>query len=504
MIGHIDDPPVLLAHSYYLALDPKQYAKMRPYPPLNTLHAATVLRDDGLPVAVFDAMLAADEGDFAAALEQHRPRVVVLYEDNFNFLSKMCLTRMRDAALTMIGMAVGAGCRVAVCGADVTDHPEVYLEAGASACLLGEGEHSMREVVARWLGPDPEAALVDVDGLAIVVDGEVVRTAKRSIERHPDVFGAPARDLVDIEAYRRAWTGAHGEFSLNLVSTRGCPYHCNWCAKPIWGQRYSMRSAAEVAEEFVQIAREHRPDHVWFADDIFGLRSDWLAEFARLVEEADVHLPFTVQSRCDLMTDDAVAALARAGCREVWLGAESGSQRVLDAMDKEITVGQIREARRRLGEHGIRACFFVQLGYPGETWSDIELTLALLRDTLPDDIGVSVSYPLPGTRFHEMVKLDLEDRANWESSGDLAMMFRGTYPTEIYRELHLSLHDDLDLRRRVLGLERCRHPMLDDVDLDTHEQRVVDRWQALRTRELAARQPNPTRLRIPVQVVATA
>ncbi len=259
---------------------------MRPYPPLNTLHAAAVLRNDGLDVAVFDSMLAEDESEFAASLAEHRPTVVVLYEDNFNFLSKMCLTRMREAALTMVGMALGAGCKVAVSGADVTDHPEVYLAAGAHACMVGEGEHTMREVVARWLGPEPDSSLDDVEGLAIRVGDQVARTPKRSIERHPDVFGAPARDLVDIEAYRQAWTEAHGRFSLNVVSTRGCPYHCNWCAKPIWGQRYSMRSAAEVADEFVMLHRDHRPDHVWFADDIFGLRSDWLAEFARLVDEA--------------------------------------------------------------------------------------------------------------------------------------------------------------------------------------------------------------------------
>ena len=173
-----------------------------------------------------------------------------------------------------------------------------------------------------------------------------------------------------------------------------------------------------------------RSDHLWFADDIFGLRSDWLANFADRLQGAGVAVPFTMQSRCDLMNEQAVDALARSGCFEVWLGAESGSQRVLDAMDKEITVEQIREARHRLGERGIRSCFFIQFGYPGETWADIELTVAMVADLLPDDIGVSVSYPLPGTRFHEMVKLELDDQANWEHSGDLAMMFKGSYGTE--------------------------------------------------------------------------
>jgi anaerobic magnesium-protoporphyrin IX monomethyl ester cyclase len=489
---------VLLAHSYFLQLDPKQHAKMKPYPPLNTLHAATVLRQDGIDVAVFDAMLAAHESEFQASLDEHRPEFVVLFEDNFNFLSKMCLTRMREAAIAMIGMAREAGCRVAACGADVTDHAEVYLAAGAEACLLGEGEHTMREVLARWRSDDPHQSLADIPGIATLHDGEVVNNGRRAIERHPDVFGLPARDLVDIEAYRAAWYSAHERFSLNIVSTRGCPYSCNWCAKPIWGQRYAMRSAEEVADEVILLAREYGPDHLWFADDIFGLRSDWLAAFADRIQAAGVRVPFTMQSRCDLMNEQAVDALARAGCEEVWLGAESGSQRILDAMDKEITVEQIRVARQRLGERGIRACFFIQFGYPGETWDDIESTIALVSEVMPDDIGISVSYPLPGTRFHEMVKLDLEKQENWAHSGDLAMMFKGTYPTEIYRELHLSLHDLHDLRRREAGLTRARHTMLPDLSLAEHHARVEARWAALRERQAGERTPNPTRLRIPV------
>ncbi|MET0578147.1 MAG: radical SAM protein [Ilumatobacteraceae bacterium] len=493
---------VLLAHSYFLRLDPKQHAKMRPYPPLNTLHAAAVLRNRGLEVAVFDSMLADDEEDFRQALAEHRPRIVVLYEDNFNFLSKMCLLRMREAALTMVGMSREVGCPVAVCGADVTDHADLYLAAGAGACLLGEGEHAMCEVVDQWLSDDPDGSLAGVAGVASMHEGQQVEGPHRPIERHPDVFGRPARDLVDIDAYRDLWTEHHGRFSLNMVSTRGCPYHCNWCAKPIWGQRYSMRSARDSAAELIDLHETYAPDHVWFADDIFGLRSDWLNEFAETLERAEVRVPFSMQSRCDLMTDKAVDALARAGCEEVWLGAESGSQRVLDAMDKETTVDDIRGARRRLGERGIRACFFIQFGYPGETWVDIEQTIALVAELLPDDIGVSVSYPLPGTRFHEMVELDLDTQANWESSGDLAMMFHGTYPTEIYRELHLSLHDDLDLRRREAGLSRARHAMIDDVPLDAHRARVEARWAALRAQEVAQRNPNPTRLRIPLAVAA--
>jgi radical SAM superfamily enzyme YgiQ (UPF0313 family) len=255
-----------------------------------------------------------------------------------------------------------------------------------------------------------------------------------------------------------------------------------------------MREALSVAHELHVVKRDITPDHVWFADDIFGLRPSWVTEFADEVERLDAQIPFTMQSRCDLMTDESVAGLRRAGCHEVWLGAESGSQAVLDAMDKGIAVDDIRMARARLGAAGIRACFFVQFGYPGETWADIETTIELVRETLPDDIGVSVSYPLPGTRFHTMVQGDLDGKANWAVSNDLEMMFHGTYTSPFYRRLHLALHDDLDLRRRRAGHSRARHASLPEVELAEHERRVAAAWDEVHALEQSCRNANPTTL----------
>ena len=183
-----------------------------------------------------------------------------------------------------------------------------------------------------------------------------------------------------------------------------------------------------------------QPDNIWFADDIFALSPRWTSEFANAVGELDARIPFRMQSRCDLMTRETVAALKAAGCAEVWMGAESGSQRVLDAMDKGIRVEEIFAARENLRRHGIRACFFLQFGYPGEEWSDIEATIRMVREARPDDIGVSVSYPLPGTKFHEAVARELSAHPNWSDSADLAMMFRGTYTTDFYRALAEALH----------------------------------------------------------------
>jgi anaerobic magnesium-protoporphyrin IX monomethyl ester cyclase len=465
---------ILLAHSYFLKYDPKQLQKMRPYAPLATLYAASALRARGYTVALFDAMLAESEEEFAGALDQHQPRVVALYEDSFNFLSKMCLSRMREAACRMSGLARARGATVLAAGPDVTDHPELYFPHGVQFALLGEADHTLIELLNALSGISNfkfqidgdqsqfaiynlQSAITSIAGIAFphadAPDG-MYRTPKRAPERQPDVFPTPAWDLLDVERYRAAWTAAHGYFSLNMVSTRGCPFHCNWCAKPIWGQRYAMRSPAGVAEELALIKRTLRPDHIWFADDIFGLRPRWVAEFGREVAARDAAIPFMIQSRVDLMTEEAVAGLKQAGCDEVWMGAESGSQRILDAMDKGTQVEEIAVARARLGAAGIKAGFFIQFGYPGETLDDIMATVQLVRDALPDSIGVSVSYPLPGTRFHAMVREQLGPQTNWSDSDDLAMLFQGTYRSPFYRKLHRLLHQDLDLRRRLGPGER--------------------------------------------------
>lgn len=431
---------ILLAHSYFLLDDPKQVERMKPYPPLSTLLAGAILRQRGHEPAFFDAMLAPGVHAFAEALDRWRPSIVGILEDNFNFLTKMCTLRMREATLEMIRMACERGCRVAVNGSDASDRPALYLAVGADAVILGEGEVGFADLADAWTR-NPDADIDHVAGLALPAPaGAVRRTAPRHGISDLDALPLPAWDLVDADLYRRSWRAAHGRTSWNMATSRGCPYGCNWCAKPVFGRRYAQRSPAAAAHEMHRLKREIGPDHIWFADDIFGLKADWIEAFAGEVRRLDARVPFMIQSRSNLMRPAAVAALAEAGAEEVWMGVESGSQKILDAMDKGTTVEEARRATRTLKEHGIRACWFVQLGYPSETWEDIILTRDLLREESPDDIGVSVAYPLPGTKFYERVRLQLGVKRNWDDTGDLAMLFDGTYRTDFYREVRDLLH----------------------------------------------------------------
>jgi len=257
---------ILLGQSYYLRFDPKLWRAMQPYPPLGTLYAASYLRQNGYDVALFDAMLAESEDEWALALDQHRPQYAILYEDNFNYLSKMCLLRMREAAFKMIQMAKSRGCTVILCGADATDHYSIYLERGADYCLLGEGEETLVELLDHLsAGRESEASQIAgvVSSRTLVLSGvEGSQVTRRLDISNLDKLPFPAWDLVDVEKYRSIWMKRNGYFSMNMVTTRGCPYHCNWCAKPIWGQRYNSRSAENVVAEMKWLKENYAPDHI--------------------------------------------------------------------------------------------------------------------------------------------------------------------------------------------------------------------------------------------------
>jgi anaerobic magnesium-protoporphyrin IX monomethyl ester cyclase len=427
---------VLLTHSNHLYFDRKQVKKMQPYPPLQTLLAAAALRERGISVALFDSTFNAPEEGFAEAFEIHRPRLAMVCEDDFNFLTKMCLGRNRELAFAMAAAARAKGVPIAAHGSDASDHVAEYLAAGFDFVLIGEVETTLLELAEG-------RPLAAIRGLACRDSTCFGKNPPREPRTDLASLALPAWDLVDMEQYRDAWKKAHGYFSLNMVSSRGCPYRCNWCAKPIYGDSYRARPPLSVAAEMGHLKATFQPDHIWFADDIFALSPKWTLAFAEAVEAQRARLPFKMQSRCDLMTRDTVEALRRAGCSEVWMGAESGSQKILDAMDKGTRVRDIYRARENLRKHGIRACFFLQFGYPGETWAEIEETIRMVRETLPDDIGVSVSYPLPGTRFYEQVREQLGGKSNWSDSADLAMMFRGEYSSEFYRALANALHAEV-------------------------------------------------------------
>ncbi|MDP2317326.1 MAG: radical SAM protein [Pseudomonadota bacterium] len=454
---------VLLAHNYHLPLDPREAKAGKPYPPLGTLVSAAMAEAAGHDLAVYDPMFTPRVETFADALDGHRPARVAILADPHAVAQKMCLTSMREAAFTMIRYAKARGIGVLVAGPDTSDQPAMYRAAGADVVVVGEHDGPLLE----WLDGVPHGGILPR------------RPVLADLSRLP----FPAWDRVDMPAYAERWRAKHGAWEMNVSTARGCPYRCNWCAKPTWGRTYHVRPPEHVAAEVRALVSRYGVDRVWFTDDIFAIKPVWLRKYRECI--GDTPVPYRCLTRVDLLQDEAyVADLAASGCREVWVGVESGAQHVLDAMDKDCTVAEMRRASGLLRDHGIRRGFFLQLGYPGETYQDVLATARLIRELGPEEIGVTVSYPLPGTPFHDRVK-DRLRATNWAAAMDNEVLFESDYPQAFYdaaRELIRSEHalirfqPDLSRQgaRRAAGAmyHLCRWPM--------HRGKLA--WQARRAR----------------------
>ncbi|CAN5909737.1 radical SAM protein [soil metagenome] len=441
---------VVFSHSYFMRFDSKQWELGQPFPPLGTILAAAVLREAGHEVSLFDSQFAHGAEELMPYLE-NKPDIFVICDDGFNYLTKMCLTNMREAAFQMQKLAKANGCTVIVSSSDATDHFEKYLSEGADYVIKGEVELALKELIHAIENNHPTNAIA-----GIVYREKEITTSnpKRKVMEELDKLPLPAWDLIDMESYRSTWLQHNGYFSLNMATTRGCPFKCNWCAKPIYGNRYNSRSPENVVNELIYLKDNYNFDHIWFCDDIFGLAPGWVKRFSELVKEKQLQLKYKIQSRADLLLqENYIADLAASGCETAWMGAESGSQKVLDAMDKGTTVDEIRQSTLMLKKYRIRPAFFLQFGYPGETMEDIYKTIELLNELLPEDIGISVSYPLPGTKFYENVKSELNEKQNWSHSDEMALMFSNTYSPGFYKALHAYVHRNY---RKHQGYESLR------------------------------------------------
>jgi len=307
--------------------------------------------------------------------------------------------------------------------------------------LFGEGEETLKEVVLSLSRNSFNIDKFRINGLKFLTADNIHSTPKRNLIEDLNTIPYPDYSFININEYRKEWVNNHGYFSINISTTRGCPFRCNWCAKPLYGQTYSSFSPAKVANQIKNLKEKYFVDHLWITDDIFGLKPGWIKEFSEELKKLNVKLPYKCLTRPDLLLrGETINDLKESGCKNIWIGAESGSQKILDAMDKGTIVEQIYESSAKAKEAGIDISFFIQFGYTGETKDDISLTRKMIRDCLPADIGISVSYPLPGTKFYEKVKKDLNEKTNWKDSDDLDPMRRSAYERNFYKILHRFVH----------------------------------------------------------------
>jgi radical SAM superfamily enzyme YgiQ (UPF0313 family) len=459
---------LMLVNPLFLIEDPVEQRLMTPYFPLGLLYLASTARDAGHEVSIFDGMFQTGDEAFSAALQREQPKVVGIG----------ILSTVRAAALRLAQLADQHGATVIVGGADPTGRPESYLlhqdngSRPVDLVVVGEGEQTLLEVLPLLLdGRSATDRLAEIPGLAFLDDGgQVISTPARTHCQDLDSLPLPARDLIDIETYRRGWRGKHGLFSLSIIATRGCPYGCTWCQKSVFGRSFRPRSPVAVAEEMRQIKEKYGPDQLRIVDDVMGIDLKWVRRWHDAVLERDAVIPFECLSRVDLMSEELVRLLKEAGCVRIAFGAESGSQKVLDAMNKGATVEQIRQAASLCRRFGIETYFYIMLGYPGEEWTDIRKTVELLKDTRPTMFSSTIAYPLPSTEFYEQVKHRLLDTPDWDYTAENRLLFQRDYSTAFYQWVQRWLHQEWHVARLRHDDEQVSPPR--------YLRRMAGRWAA--------------------------
>lgn len=430
---------ILLAHGYFLAEDDVEREVMRPYPPLGLLYISAYLKSRGFSVGVFDATFERREA-FEDLLSRERPRVVGLY---VNLMT-------RRSVLPMIRAAKAAGAIVVLGGPEPAEYAGEYLSRGADCVVRGEGELLLERLLQTDWSP---AQLAHVPGLAFRSDeGRLVLTGAAPAISRLDDLPFPDRASIDLPRYVDVWRTHHGRGSVSLITARGCPYTCTWCSHSVFGFTHRRRSVGNVADELEMILGTYHPEMVWYADDVFTIHQRWLFDYAAELKRRGVRVPFETISREDRLNEDVVRTLADMGCFRLWIGAESGSQRVLDAMSRGTDAARMREMVRLLQRYGIEAGTFIMFGYEGEEVADLEATVAHLKSALPDRVLTTVAYPIKGTTYYEQVEKRRVPLVAWENGSDRDVAIAGRHSRRFYRHASRWMQSEIALeRQRVAG-----------------------------------------------------
>ena len=412
---------ILLTHGYYLYEDPHELQIMKPYPPLGLLYVSSHLKARGFDVEVFDTTFRSRQA-FREHIARTQPPVVGIY----------CNMMTRQNVLEMVRACKNQGATVVLGGPEPANYAEEYLARGADVVVVGEGEFTLEELLPRLARRGPG----DMGSIAGIIyrkdDGQIVRTSPRPYITALDAQPFPDRAAIDVDEYVRVWRDYHGMGSVSLITARGCPYTCTWCSHSVFGYSHRRRSPENVADEVELILATYQPDMLWYADDVFTIHPRWFFAYAEELKRRGIRIPFEAISREDRLDEEIIRTLADMGCFRLWIGSESGSQRVLDAMQRRTDAARVRGMTHLLQEHGIEAGMFIMLGYEGERMADIEATVEHLKAANPDSFLTTVAYPIKGTPYYDEVADRIIELKPWDEGTDRDLTVAGRHSRRFY------------------------------------------------------------------------
>jgi len=412
---------ILLTHAYYLSDDPKEQKIMKPYPPLGLLYVSAYLKSKGIANDVFDTTFSSQQSQLGYIAE-NQPGIICIYT---NLMTKVEVIRL----IKILKTKQYNFPKIVLGGPDVTYNVENYLNAGADFLVIGEGEETMVELYEAII---ENSNYHQVNGIAFLENETVIQTEARTKFRELDELPLPNREAINMYSYLETWKKNHGESSMTISTQRGCPYTCKWCSTAVYGQSYRRRPASQVAAEMKMLKDQYNPDAIWFVDDVFTISHKWLTAFHEEVVKQHAQIRFECITRAERLNEEILKLLKETGCFRIWIGAESGSQEIIDAMDRRVDVNHVKKIIQDTNAIGIETGTFIMLGYPGETEKNIDETIQYLKEARPTHYTITVAYPIKGTSLYNEIEDKITEQPDWENSTDREIDFKRTYSRKYY------------------------------------------------------------------------
>jgi len=416
---------VLLTHGYFLNEDSTEQRIMKPYAPLGILYISAYLKEHGIDNNIFDTTFSS-KNELKKYLVDERPDYIAIYVNLMTKINVLDIIKYIKSTDSIKNAKIILG------GPEVRYNATDLLELGADFVVIGEGEETTLELINR-LEMKNRNDFKNINGIGFKDDnGKIIFNAERSLISDIDTLPFPNRSGIDISKYQEAWKNHHNLDAISVSTMRGCPYTCRWCSRAVYGLTYRRRSPEKVVEELQKIKDEYNPDTIWFVDDVFTISHKWLSGFNEELKRNNLRIKYECITRADRMNEDVIKTMKESGCFRVWIGAESGSQRIIDAMDRRVKVEQVREMIKLAKKHGIETGTFIMLGYPGETEKDIEETISHLKKSNPDLFTITIAYPIRGTELFQEIETNQVNFFDWEKQTDRDRDFIRTYPRRYY------------------------------------------------------------------------
>ncbi len=439
---------LLLTHAYFLEEDQKEMVIMKPYVPLGILYISAYLEQHKIEHDVYDTTFSSFN-EFKRMICSKPPDLIALYVNLMTRLNVLKIIKLirNNEQLKSIKIILG--------GPEVRHHAQDLLNYGADVIVTGEGEQTMLEICEYYAQnrqlPTEIAGIVFLD-----TENKLVTNAERILLKDISLLPSPNRKKIDLSNYLNIWKEQHGYNIVSVSTMRGCPYTCKWCSRAVYGGTYRRRSADLVADELLQIIQQYNPDRIWFVDDVFTISHKWLREFVTALKEKNVSIPYEIITRADRMNEEVIALLKESGCFRVWIGAESGSQKIIDAMDRRVEVNKVREMIQLTKKYGIETGTFIMLGYPGETTLDIRETINHLKLSAPDYYTITIAYPIKGTALYEEVKDKMVNEINWETNTDRDIDFKRQHSRKFYEYALRWIYNEVELEKHPSVLNKMK------------------------------------------------